>query len=103
MKAILHTGFLSLAIVLALAVPANAGPLEDGLVAAQQGDYATALRHWRPLAEQGIGEVQYNLAAAQDNPFAKQFRDKLASKMTSDQIAEAQRMAREWMAKHQQP
>jgi len=29
-------------------------------------------------------------------------RDKVAQHMTPDQIAEAQRMAREWMAKHQQ-
>jgi hypothetical protein len=33
---------------------------------------------------------------------AQKGRDFIASKMTSDQIAEAQRMAREWMAKHQQ-
>jgi hypothetical protein len=29
-------------------------------------------------------------------------RDEVAELMTPDQIAEAQRMAREWMAKHQQ-
>jgi hypothetical protein len=28
-------------------------------------------------------------------------RDEVAELMTPDQIAEAQRMAREWMAKHQ--
>jgi len=29
-------------------------------------------------------------------------RDEVAELMTPDQIAEAQRMAREWMARHQQ-
>jgi len=38
MKAILRSGFLALAIM-ALAVPANAGPYEDGLTAYQRGDY----------------------------------------------------------------
>ena len=44
MKAILRTGFLALAIVLAQSVPANAGPYEDGIEAAERGDYATALK-----------------------------------------------------------
>ena len=33
---------------------------------------------------------------------AQKYRDKAASQMTPDQIAEAQRMAREWMAKRLQ-
>jgi hypothetical protein len=37
-----------------------------------------------------------NLAAAQDGLGAVERRDLLAKAMTSDQIAEAQRMAREW-------
>ena len=41
MKTILRSGFLALAIM-ALAVPANAGPFEDGLAAVERGDYATA-------------------------------------------------------------
>ena len=43
------------------AVPAVAGPLEDGLEAYEKGDYATALRLWRPLAEQGDADAQSNL------------------------------------------
>ncbi len=31
------------------------------LAAYQRGDYATALREWRPLAEQGNAKAQYNL------------------------------------------
>ena len=33
----------------------------SGLTAYQKGDYATALKEWRPLAEQGDPAVQYNL------------------------------------------
>ena len=32
-----------------------------GVAAYKQGDYATAVRQWRPLAEQGYGDAQYNL------------------------------------------
>ena len=39
MKAILRSGFLALAIMLALAVLANAGPYEDGVAAYERGDY----------------------------------------------------------------
>ncbi len=42
------------------------------------------------------------LAAAQGAEEAQINKDLAASKMTPAQIAEAQRMAREWMAKHQQ-
>ena len=34
---------------------------QKGLEAAQRGDFATALREWRPLAEQGNVDAQYNL------------------------------------------
>jgi len=61
MKAILRSGVLAPAIT-ALAVPANAGPYEDGLAAYQRGDYATALDYLRPQAEQGDVNAQYDLA-----------------------------------------
>jgi len=61
MKAILRSGFLALAMMLALAVPANAGPYEDGVAAFRRGDYATSLRLWRTLAEQGNARAQANL------------------------------------------
>ena len=37
---------------------ARAGPLEDGFSAQQRGDYTSALRLWRPLAEQGNAVAQ---------------------------------------------
>lgn len=44
---------------LCLAAPAAfAGAFEDGVTAHQQKDYATALRHWRPMAEQGNANAQ---------------------------------------------
>ena len=42
------------------------------------------------------------MAAALGDEDAVIFRNAVAKRMTPDQIAEAQRMAREWMAKHQQ-
>ena len=40
-----------------------AGPHEDARAAAERGDFATALRLWHPLAEQGNSTAQYNLGA----------------------------------------
>ena len=158
MKAILRTGFLTLAIMLALAYSANAGSLEDGMAAYARGNYAMALKFWQPYAEQGHADAQNNLgviyangrgvprddveavkwwrrAGEQGNAMAQfnlgvsyktgwgvprdyvsahmwlnlaaeagyeiapKIRDSTASKMTPDQIAEAERMAREWIAK----
>jgi TPR repeat protein len=42
-----------------------------------------------------------NLSAAQGDREAKKYRDWLAEKMTPSQIAEAQRLAREWKPKGQ--
>ncbi len=66
MKAILRSGFLALAIM-ALAVPANAGPLEDGVAAYYRDDYATALKYWRPLAEKGDAIAQNGLGFMYEN------------------------------------
>ena len=56
-KSLLATLVLSLSLV----APVVAGPLEDGWAARKRGDYATALRLWRPLAEQGHDDAQVNL------------------------------------------
>ncbi len=45
---------------LGLTAPARAG-VDEGLAAYQRGDYATAIREWRPLAKQGVADAQYNL------------------------------------------
>ena len=46
----------------ALAGTAVAGPFEDAVSAVERGDYATAPREFRVLAEQGMADAQYNLA-----------------------------------------
>ncbi len=52
------TAFAVLLVV--LAAPAWAG-FDEGVAAYDRGDYATALRELRPLAEQGDAAAQYNL------------------------------------------
>ena len=135
-----------------------AGPYEDALAAYKKGDYATALRLLRPLADQGNARAQnnlgamydagrgvpqdyaaavswyrkaaeqgyglgqqnlaamyftgqgvaqdyvqahmwWNLSAAQGDANAAKQRDLVAAKMTPAQIAEAQKLVREWKPK----
>ena len=49
---------LLLILCVCAAGPAAAGPLEDAVAAARKGDYATALRLLRPLADQGDAVAQ---------------------------------------------
>ncbi len=50
---------------LGLTAPAGAG-FDEGVAAYNRGDYATALREWRPLAEQGNAGAQNNLGVMYD-------------------------------------
>src|SRR5215470_8947952 len=56
------------ALILAVAVArlVAAGPLEDASDAAERRDYATAIRLWRSLADQGEVDAQYNLGVMYD-------------------------------------
>jgi len=47
-------------------VPSRAG-FAEGFAAYDRGDYAAALREWRPLAERGDATAQYNLGFMYDN------------------------------------
>ena len=119
MKLTLKHAIAAIILVLSFAAPATAGPLEDADVAVKKRDYATAVRLIRPLAEQGDATAQYNLgvffdngldvpqdrvsaymwfslSAAQGKEGAATFRDLIARRMTYAQIAEAQKLAREW-------
>jgi TPR repeat protein len=83
----------------------------------------TELAQLRTLAEQGKARAQndlgymyatgagvpedavlaymwYNLAAAQGNERAQRNKDLLEERMTREQIAEGQRMSREWLEAH---
>ena len=55
--------FLSLILCFIVLIqrPVFSADLRKGLIAAQQGDFATALRELKPLAEQGNLYAQYNL------------------------------------------
>ncbi len=46
--------------ILGLTVPASAG-YDEGVATYKRGDYATALREWRPLAKQGNANAQFFL------------------------------------------
>ena len=104
--------------LLLVASPAYAD-FDEALVAYKHGDYTTALREFRPLAEQGDVGAQFhlgfmyrlgqgvpkdyvlanmwlNLAAAQGDKDSAELRDRIAKLMSPEQIAEAQRLAREW-------
>jgi TPR repeat protein len=113
-------------LVLGFAASAAAGPLENADAALKRRDYATAVRLNRPLAEQGNANAQYNLgtfydnglgvpqdkvraymwfslSAAQGREGAAALRDLIARRMTPAQIAEAQKLAREWKSNTQSP
>ena len=88
-------------------------------------DYCEAAKWWRLSAEQGNASAQsglaylyskgkcvlhdivtahmwYNISVASGGAYHNEFiRDSFAKQMTLTQIAEAQKMAREWMEKHQ--
>jgi TPR repeat protein len=155
MKPALKHALAATILVLSLAAPVAAGPVEDAIAARSGGDYATALRLLGPLANQGDAIAQnnfgfmyfngqgvpqnhdeaakwfwlaanqgfasaqynlgimysvgqgvpqdyvrahmwFNLAAAPGYRFAAAEKDSIASQMTSAQIAEAQKLAREW-------
>jgi TPR repeat protein len=61
------------------------GPL--GKLYVEMGDYVSA-------------HMWFNLATMVGDPWAREERDEIAKRMTPAQIAEAQKLAREWVAKH---
>jgi hypothetical protein len=62
-KSMVRNVFLGLA-GLALAAPATAQSVKAGIAAWQKADYASAVAIWRPLAEGGDADAQFNLAQA---------------------------------------
>ena len=97
--------------------------LQKGLDAANRDDFATALREWRPLAEQGNASAQNNLgfmyvygkgvlqdyirahmwfniaASSGGSKNSSKSRDNVAKKMTPSQVEKAQKLARECVRK----
>ena len=65
-----RTGLLALMLVgfsWSFSGPALAGPFEDGATAYRAGDFATALEHWRPLADRGNAAAQFALGNMYDS------------------------------------
>ena len=56
----------AVALLVSLTAPAWAG-FDEGLAAYDRGDYATALREWRPLGAQGNAAAQFFLGLIYDN------------------------------------
>ena len=56
---------LAALLLAALVVPARAD-FQDGVKAYNKGDYAAALKEWKPLAEGGHGDAQNNLGIMYD-------------------------------------
>jgi TPR repeat protein len=97
----------------------NLGYMYDNGYGVSQ-NYNEAIKWYRKAAEQGNHRAQYNLGlmyeggygVPQDNvqahmwydiagvAVAVSYRDYVARQMTSAQVAEAQRLASEWMGKH---
>ena len=73
---------LTLAVLLGSAGMSWGADLQKGLGldAYERGDYATALREWQPLAEQGYADPQYNLGWMYDNGQGVPQNDKTAVK-----------------------
>ena len=161
MKHTLTALVLGVALLLASGGSGYAQDFQKGLEAARKGDFATALREWRPLAEQGDAKAQhylawlfqegrgvtkkykeaakwyrksaeqgyawsqkelgwmyyrgqgvlkdvvythmwFNIAASSGDPLAADaggWRDLIAKEMTTEQLAEAQKLARECVRK----
>ncbi len=112
------------AVVLLIVVTASQAwaDFKAGVEAYERGDYATALTEFRPVAQQGDADAEFilgvmyskgqgvpqddvqahmwlSLAAAQSKESYRKSRDILAERMTPAQLAEAQRLAREWTPK----
>ena len=61
MKKLTFTICLTLAVLLGSVGTSWGADFNKGLAAVKGGDYATVLREWKPLAEQGDASVQYGL------------------------------------------
>ncbi len=112
------------AVLITLAMPLHAATYGEGLATYNRGDFLNAKRIIEPLAESGDTNAQYlfgrmyargdgvlqdfveghkwlNLAASRGSRDARGERDRIAQRMTSSQLAQAQQAARAWRPKAQ--
>ena len=122
MRKLTATLCLTLAVLLGSTGINESADFQKGVTAYESGDYATALREWKPLAEQGNTSAQsnlggmyamgkgviednayahmwFNITASSGNKIAVKNRDMVAKKMTSSQLSTAQNLARECVRK----
>ena len=66
MRNLTATICLTLVLLLGSAGVSWSADFQKGVTAYKSGDYATALREWTPLAEQGHAFAQYNLGVMYD-------------------------------------
>ena len=122
MRRLTATLCLTLAVLLGSVGMSFSADFQKGLDAAQSGDYATALREWKPLAEQGNAPAQGNLglmyalgkgvikdwvyahmwgnlAASNGSEDGAKVREIAAKDMTPSQLETAQKLARECVRK----
>ena len=57
---------IALAFLMTLSLPVSAQDFQKGFTAYRAGDYATALKEWKPLAEDGDATAQFNLGIMYD-------------------------------------
>lgn len=123
MKRLLTSTVLGLSLLIVCGDDGYAQGFEDPSEALERGDFVTALEEWRLLAEQGDATAQYvlglmyangqgviqdlvyahmwlNIAAANGDKDAIANRDRAAGDLSSEALAEAQRLARECVAKN---
>ncbi len=89
-------------------VPQNYGEAVKWFTKAAEQEVANAQFSLGFMYGQGKGVAQsfiqahkwFNIAAAHGHKKAGEVRDATAREMTSDQVAEAQQLAREWMERH---
>ena len=67
MKRLIITLCLTVSLALGSFGVGWSGDFQKGLEAYYKGDYATALKEWKPLAEGGYIDAQYNLGIMYDN------------------------------------
>jgi len=105
---------------------AGAQSSQQAAAAYESGNYEMALQGFRSLAYQGNAEAQYNLgviyangrgvpqdyvvahmwfnlAASRGDQEAAEMRDSIEKSMSAVQVAEAQKMAREWKPQQRPP
>ncbi len=76
MKTLTRTICLTLTLLLGSVGTSWGADFDKGVDAYKSGDFATALREWRPLAEQGHADAQYSLGLmyAMDMVFQRTIR-----------------------------